>query len=491
MKFSFFVVASLTINTACALELTILHFNDVYHLARGKSGGGLARASTLAKRLREENPNVLVTFGGDAFFPSLESLVVKGEQMVEAFNAMRIDIAVVGNHEFDDPDPKIPKRLFKESRFPWLAANIRDKKGQALPNTKDYVVFEKEGFKIAFFGVGVLFDNHLVNLNYEDPVAAADRVLEEINKENPDLIIGLTHINMPQDEEITRRHPEVDLILGGHEHDNRFGSLGKAMIIKSDSECRLVYVLKVKVTREQSDKVTKRITVKALPVTSDIAEDPQIVELAQKYRKKVTKALGPDERLAKAQTEIRAEENNTLVLHLKETSLCNMVVDSYRDMAKTDIALEMAGALKNEDTIGPGKITKYAIYSLLPQNDKLMKLSLKGSTLKLVLNRWVANEGNGGFPCVSGLVVTYDQSRPYGDKVLDVKINGGSLDQEATYTAALNSWAAASVQKLDPQIEILPLEKEMFLREVLEQWLGNEHVVAPQIEGRIIKKVVK
>jgi len=67
-------------------KLNILHFNDVYHLKEQSREpvGGAARFSTLVKEFRNtyEADTTLVTFGGDAFNPSVESSITKGQHMV-------------------------------------------------------------------------------------------------------------------------------------------------------------------------------------------------------------------------------------------------------------------------------------------------------------------------------------------------------------------------------------------------------------------------
>lgn len=67
-------------------DLRILHYNDVYHVdaASAEPVGGLARFITLCKEYQEGKqydgqPKALTLFSGDAFNPSLESSVTKGE----------------------------------------------------------------------------------------------------------------------------------------------------------------------------------------------------------------------------------------------------------------------------------------------------------------------------------------------------------------------------------------------------------------------------
>ena len=67
-------------------DLRLLHYNDVYHVdaASAEPVGGLARFMSLCKEYQdgsrfEGQPKVLTLFSGDAFNPSLESSVTKGE----------------------------------------------------------------------------------------------------------------------------------------------------------------------------------------------------------------------------------------------------------------------------------------------------------------------------------------------------------------------------------------------------------------------------
>ena len=84
-------------------QLTILHLADVYEMSPVDGGkvGGLARVAALAKQLEAEKGRVLVTIAGDFMSPSVASSIFEGEQMVAALGAMGLDLATLGNHEFD------------------------------------------------------------------------------------------------------------------------------------------------------------------------------------------------------------------------------------------------------------------------------------------------------------------------------------------------------------------------------------------------------
>lgn len=89
---------------------------------------------------RYREPSTLTFFSGDAFSPSLLSAENKGENMIKPLNSMKIDLACLGNHDFDYPLPHV-QHLKNSTNFPWLLSNVLDKKsGQRLEGTEEYKI---------------------------------------------------------------------------------------------------------------------------------------------------------------------------------------------------------------------------------------------------------------------------------------------------------------------------------------------------------------
>src|SRR5678815_697263 len=128
----------------CNVKVTLLQVNDVYQFApvdQGKAGG-LGRVLTLTKAIRQQNPNTLFLMAGDTISPSVESITYKGAQMIDAWNAVGLDYATFGNHEFDF-GPDVLRERIKESKFGWVAANVIDlKTGKPFGDVPSYVVRE-------------------------------------------------------------------------------------------------------------------------------------------------------------------------------------------------------------------------------------------------------------------------------------------------------------------------------------------------------------
>ena len=132
--------------------VTFLHVNDVSEYESKRGIGGVAPLMTLLERERAASENTITTFGGDLFSPSLMSALTEGAHMVEMMNAIGVDIAVAGNHEYDF-GPEVAARNFAVSAFPWLGTNVLDRSGRPAGGLVASRIIERGGFRIGFFGL--------------------------------------------------------------------------------------------------------------------------------------------------------------------------------------------------------------------------------------------------------------------------------------------------------------------------------------------------
>ena len=109
--------------------VTFLQINDVYSAVPVDSGkaGGLARVAALKKRLAAAGKTVVLTLAGDFLSPSVASTVFKGRQMVDSLNAAGLDIATLGNHEFDF-GPEVMVERMREAKWQWVVSNVTDER---------------------------------------------------------------------------------------------------------------------------------------------------------------------------------------------------------------------------------------------------------------------------------------------------------------------------------------------------------------------------
>ncbi|MCI5209241.1 MAG: bifunctional metallophosphatase/5'-nucleotidase, partial [Candidatus Electrothrix sp. ATG2] len=231
------------------VSITILQMNDVYEIdpVNGGREGGLARVASLRDQLLQRNPNTLTVLAGDLFSPSALGTApykdgrLNGRQIVASMNALGLDYITFGNHEFDLKKGPFYERL-KESEFKWVSSNCFTENGTDFPGVSQTEIIDINGVKIGFFAV-TLTKNRVDYVSYKDPFEVAEQKVAEL-RPVVDILIALTHLNMDDDVRLANRFPEIDLVLGGHEHENMQFWRGKDFtpIFKADANARTVYI---------------------------------------------------------------------------------------------------------------------------------------------------------------------------------------------------------------------------------------------------------
>src|SRR5882762_938504 len=207
---------------------------------------GLAKAATLIKKARQENPNFLLLDSGDTIQGTpLEYYHNKKnnqppDPMMLGMNALHYDAMAVGNHEFNFGLPVLEKAR-SEAEFPWLSANSYDK-GTNQTHYKPYIIKEVAGVRIAVLGLttpGIPnWENapNYAGLEFREPVSAAKKWVPVLRgKERADVVVIAMHMGLEQDLRtgeinpgqvtnenraiaIAKQVPGVDLIFMGHTH---------------------------------------------------------------------------------------------------------------------------------------------------------------------------------------------------------------------------------------------------------------------------------
>ena len=214
-----------TNDTHSAIEPLPANYPDT--LLAGK--GGAVRRAALLKRLRAGHgaDSVLLFDSGDFSQGSPYYALYKGDVEIDLMNAMGYDACAIGNHEFDGGLDNMA-RLFRRADFPVVCANYGFRGTPLEGLVKPYVVLRRGGLRIGVFGLsprleGLVFSAYRRGVTYEDPVAAARRVVAQLKeKERCDLIICLSHLGWKgevSDEALIAATRHIDLVLGGHSHD--------------------------------------------------------------------------------------------------------------------------------------------------------------------------------------------------------------------------------------------------------------------------------
>ena len=473
------------------LRLSILHFNDVYQYNPIDGKGGLARIATRAAAERARNPHTLVTFGGDLLSPSVASALTRGQHMIELMNALGVDAAVLGNHEFDY-GPEVLKQRLSESRFPWLAANLRQKTSGALfPGTRAYILHELGGTKIAV--IGIITDQTVRSSRpgaeqvFDEPVSFAIAQAERLRKDGvADIVVALTHLDVADDRKIARSG-KVDLVLGGHDHDAMSEVVAGVPIFKASSEARNLAVATVVV-----DSVGKKIDrVEWALETVEGEPHSTLQAIVARYDGVIEKALGVT--IGETSTPLDAR---TATVRMNESTMGNMVADAFRDMLSADIAIVNGGGMRLDAVVPPGPITRKDIKRLLPLENHVYKLEISGADLKALFDNMAGflgkgrrGRGAGEYPHVSGMRIVLNPEQKPGLRVAQLEVAGKSVTPGQKYSLAVSDYLASgrgNYDLLKDQLRLLSEDVAPLETAIVMDFIEKRKTLRYELEKRVV-----
>ncbi|MFA5713608.1 MAG: metallophosphoesterase [Bacteroidales bacterium] len=217
-------------------DLVILHTNDTHsNIEPHRSGinqglGGFQRISNYISYVRDNHKSVLLLDAGDFNQGTPYYTLFGGKVEVEIFNAIGYDAGALGNHEFDDGQESLAKRI-KELNYPILCANYNFKGTPLEGVVEPYTIIERGGKRVAIIGVlvnlkGFVAQRAIEGLHYQNPIGVVNKLAKRLrDKERCDLVIVLSHLGYTSrdpkrvsDLDLAKESRGVDIIIGGHSH---------------------------------------------------------------------------------------------------------------------------------------------------------------------------------------------------------------------------------------------------------------------------------
>ena len=424
------------------VAINILQMNDIYELTPVSGGkeGGLARVATIRKELLAENPNTLTMLAGDLFSPSalgtakVDGERLAGKQIVAVMNTLGLDYITFGNHEFDISEKSFYDRL-GESRFTWISGNVLDKRHQRFPGVLESKVVEIRGAKGETVRLGILGftidSNKAEYVTYKDVLEVA-RAQVAAMRGRVDILVALTHLSVEQDIALAQAAPGIDLILGGHEHENMQLWRGPDFvpIFKADANARTVYI-----HRLAYDIATRKLSVRSFlkRVTGEVPEDPETLAAVRHWQERGYAAFRadgfqPEQVVAMVPDPLDGLEAS---VRNRSTTLTRLIAEALL-AAVPGAALSVfnSGSVRIDDILPPGPLTQYDVIRILPFGGRICGADIEGGLLRKVLEQGLANRGKGGFLQASG--VTLDKA--------GWLVNGRPIADGSAYKVAVNEF---------------------------------------------------
>lgn len=443
--------------------LTVLHTNDLHaHIEPTKIGnttyGGYAKQMTLIKKYRAEDPNVILLNGGDTFQGTLFFTQYTGLADLSIMNVMGYDAMAVGNHEFDlGPDPLA--EFAKYATFPLLSANLDVSAVEGLKNKiQPHAIKVVGGQKIGMIGA---MTPDLPAISSPGPNVKLLNLYDSINKsiatlkgEGVNKIVLLSHLGLGAERDVAKQCPGLDVIIGGHSHTylGKSGVQGFPQpggpypIVIENSESKVLLVSawewgkvfgRIKVNFDDAGKVKDWADAEPVLVVESIPDDPTVASI-------IAALVKPIDSLRKTVVATAPFALSRSNGGRGNSIMGNMIADSMLMAAEKSgakLAIMNNGGIRSEIDLGP--ITFDEVIQVSPFSNTLVVLDLTGAELFAVFEH-AARGGGVSIHISKWTKVKIDGSKPVGQRVVSVTINGEAVEKGKTYRIVTNSFVAGA-----------------------------------------------
>lgn len=461
--------------------------------------GGVAHLAAAARALRAQLPHSVTVSAGDLIGASpLVSALFLDEPTVEAMEEVGVELNAVGNHEFDRGSAELlrmqrggcgkntsrqPCRLetFDGADFKFLAANVLTKGGSSLfPGT---VVKSFGSLKLGFIGMTlketatVVTPAGVAGLMFADEAGTANAAVPALKAAGADAIIVLLHQggrttggyndkscpNLSGDimPILERLDAAIDVVISGHTHAAyvceipRPGS--RPLLLTSAgrygmmlTEIRLSFSVEAKLVGHRANNlivqnqgylagVTAVPTVAAFPA---YPADPTTKALVDRYV--AASALEARRKVGRLSRPATRDQTDDL-----EQTAGNLIADAQLAATRDEgaqIAFINAGGIRADLVPAQdGTVTYGDIFAVQPFGNNLIVKTLSGAQIKALLEQ--QNFESPDRPTVllpsKGFHFAFDVSRPVGDRIVDMRLNGRRIDPRASYRLTVNNFLAS------------------------------------------------
>jgi 2',3'-cyclic-nucleotide 2'-phosphodiesterase / 3'-nucleotidase len=481
--------------------VTVLETTDIHgvilpydYIERKDLDVSLAAAATYIKSVRAKEPQVILLDDGDNLQGQPEVYyynfidTVSPHLNAEAMNFLHYDACTVGNHDIEAGHSTYD-RLVKEYNFPLLAANAVDKK-TGNPYFKPYAIIERSGVRVAIFGLITpaiptwLPPELYSGIEFRDMLETAKLWMPVMQKEKPDVVIGLFHSGWDDREGATEENPLTEngtaavarnvpgfnIIMAGHDHrvfnKKIVNSAGDTVLIL-DGGSRAEKVARADIIITSGNvKGKKQIKVKGDIIdVKDYRPDNDFTAKFAGEDKAIRKYV--DKIIAKSGTDISSRDS-----YFGSSAFVDMVHQIQLDITHADVSF--AAPLSFDVKIASGPVTVSDMFKLYRFENMLYTMSLTGNEIRKYLEfsysgwlntmkgpgdlllqlrldksgkpfltdgkAWLKNHAY-NFDSAAGINYTVDVSKPEGERVrIKSFTDGRPFDPDKYYKVAVNSY---------------------------------------------------
>lgn len=484
-----------TEQVAASVHVKVLAFNDLHGHVTGPSSsvmvegtkveaGGADHLAARVQAIRASHSNTVVVTAGDLIGASpLLSALFHDEPTIEAMNAMKLDVAAVGNHEFDDGVDELRRMVaggchpvdgcldgdgFDGADFPMLAANVTvEETGELLFD--GIFVKEFEDVKVGFIGLtlegtpAIVSPDGIRGLAFHNEVETINAAAAELQAQGIEAIVVLIHeggaatlplndvndcpgISGPINAIVEGSSDAVDVFVTGHTHQPYICDFDGTLVTAAQSYGALLTEIDLQIDPTSGDVVSKR----ARNLVIDRAGDPhhEVDALVKKY----TDLSAPlaNRPVALISADVTRDPNDD-----GESPLGQLIADIQLDATRAkerggaQIAFMNPGGIRTSLTHaasgdeGDGVVTYTEAHTVQPFGNSIVTLTLTGAQLHdLLEQQWVGQDRVRLLQVSAGFTYAWSASAEDGDRVdpASIKLHGKTVDPAANYRVTVNSF---------------------------------------------------
>jgi 5'-nucleotidase len=482
---------------AAPVELRILAINDLHGNLRPPTGGigiadpadkskkivvaagGVEHMATLVKQLRAGAKNTVFVAAGDLIGASpFLSAMFHDEPTIESLSMMGLEVASVGNHEFDEGMDELRRmqnggchpvdqcqgpQPFPGATFHYLAAStVETSTGKTV--FPPYEIREFEGIPVAFIGLtlkgtpDIVSPVSVVGLEFRDEADTVNALVPELKARGVEAIVVLIHqggfttgdynecpeISGPIVDIVKKFDRAVDVVISGHTHQAYVCEIDGRLVTSGDKYGTLVTAIDLKldpVTRDIISAKADNVIVR----TGAYAKDSEQTALLESYDRVAAPIAN---RPAGSITETLSRIPNDA----GESALGDIIADAQLAATRADkdgaavIAFTNPGGIRTDiPKKADGTVTYADVFSSQPFRNQLVTLTLTGAQIKDALEQqWLDPKRPRILQVSKGFNYTWDGARAYGDRVLvdRMSLNGQPIDPAKSYRVTVNNYLA-------------------------------------------------
>ena len=441
--------------------------------------GGAEHMATLVKQLRQGTRNTIFVAAGDLIGASpFLSAMFHDEPTIESLSMMGLEVASVGNHEFDEGKVELLRMQnggchptdncqgphpFLGARFHYLAAStIETASGKTI--FPPYEVREFDGIRVAFVGLTLKGTPNLVSpvsaagLEFRDEADTVNALVPELKAQGIEAIVVLIHeggfpagdynecpgISGPIVDIVRKFDRAVDVVISGHTHQAYVCAIDGRLVTSGDKYGTVVTTIDLRLDPATRDVVSAKAD-NVIVRTGAYAKDPEQTALLASYDKFAAPIAN---RPAGSITQTLSRTPNDA----GESPLGDIVADAQLAATSADknggavIAITNPGGVRTDiPKKAEGGVTYADVFASQPFRNQLVTLTLTGMQIKNMLEQqWLDPKRPRVLQVSKGFNYAWDNAKPYGDRIIAdrMSLHGQRIDPATSYRVTVNNYLA-------------------------------------------------